>query len=122
MHSVDIPPPIGCHYYFNKVSDQWEVSLFAANTETIGGERDGCVSYSRFGLDLKELMTAFDEIATCSWQALSLGSDDEVGPHVSLEGTFEGHNVWLRVLAQPPARFRTGRYLKAYELRFEDAW
>ncbi|MEX0715077.1 MAG: hypothetical protein WD066_00750 [Planctomycetaceae bacterium] len=122
LRAADILAPLGCHYYRNRVLDQWEVTIFAGSTEIVGGELDGELRYSNFQLDLRELFGLFDLVDTFHWQADQMGPDDELGPHVSVEGSFEGHPVWLRVLARPPARFPKGRNLLTDTLKLEDVW
>lgn len=122
IYGVDILSPLGCHYYHNRALNQWEVSLFAASTETVGGSQDGRVLPCRFTADLLRIAETFSQVTSFSWQPLALGSDDEIGPHISLEGHYQGHFVWLRLLAKAPERFQTGRLVRAYELKLEDVW
>lgn len=122
MWGVDILAPIGCHYFFNEAVGHWEVTLFVSSTEVVGGARDGQTVTSRFTLDLSQIQGLFDEVTGFHWQAQQLGSEDEIGPHVSLEGKYEGQDVWVRVLASAPNRFEAGRYANAYEMRVQDIW
>ncbi len=122
IHAVDLLSPIGCHYFWNKFGQQWEVTLFAARTEIVGGEYDGSQSASKFSVDLTALLAIFDRVHSFHWQALSQGEDDELGSHISLEGIYQDHNVWLRIPAMAPERFQTGRRANVYELRVEDTW
>ena len=120
--AIDLLAPVGCHHYHNKAIDEWEVSLFASTTEIVGGQRDGERCSSKFLLDLKSLVQIFDSVQNLHWQALSLDSDDELGPHISLEGIYRGHKVWLRVLSTAPERFQSGRRASVYSLRLEEIW
>ncbi len=122
FYATDVLAPLGCHYHHNRPLDQWEVTLFASRTEVVGGKLDGVTTTSGFSLDLKPIFRMFDEVINFHWQTVSMGPDDDLGPHVSIEGQNEGHSVWLRVLATPPAQFDTGRTLNAYSMRLEDAW
>lgn len=122
VYAVDILAPLGCHYYHNRARDQWEVTLFASRTVTVGGKRDGRVTPSRFRTDLTGLMEIFGDEALCNWQALSLGPDDDLGPHISIESQFEDHSVWLRILATAPPRYEEGRSVHAYTMKLEDHW
>jgi hypothetical protein len=119
---LDVLAPLGCHYYYNEPAEQWEVALFASNTEVVGGKRDGSLKPSRFSVDLQRVIAEFDSVSALHWQTLSMGPADELGPHLSLEGTFESRSVWLRILAHAPARFESGRYFRLYEMRLEDIW
>jgi hypothetical protein len=123
MAGVDTLSPIGCHYFHNEEPpEQWEVSVFAARTEIVGGERDGQETSSRFTLDLKRVVRLFSEVKRLHWQGLEFGADDEVGSHISIEGIYLGRPVWLRILAHAPKRFESGRYAHAYQVRLEDLW
>lgn len=122
MRAVDVLAPLGCHYHHNRALDQWEVTIFVGGTEIVGGELDGQIRFSKFHLDLRELFDLFDFVDEFHWQAARMGPDDDLGPHVSVEGAVEGRSVWLRVLAYPPARFSKGRNLIADTLKLEDVW
>ena len=122
MHAMDVLSPIGCHYYHSRDRNQWEVTLFASKTEVVGGQRDGLVSPSKFTVDVGGVIDLFTEVTALNWQALPVGPGDELGPHVSLEGVFQGHAVWLRILAKAPRRYKAGRRASVYEFHLEDIW
>ncbi|MCA9070899.1 MAG: hypothetical protein KDA84_18345 [Planctomycetaceae bacterium] len=122
FHSVDSLAPIGCHYFHDESCDVWEVTLFISQTETVGGEYDGKRTSSRFSLDLSALESIFSEVSRFAWQALSMGEDDDLGPHVSLEGRVQKHNVWLRIVSEPPPQFEAGRIADTTRQRFIDLW
>lgn len=117
---VDVLPPLGCHFAFAK--PQWEVSLFASNTEVVGGQRDGEVRPPRFACDVKAILGLFDAIEAVHWQTMMVSADDELGAHLSIEGVYEGNSVWLRILARPPRRFEIGRLARVYETSWEEVW
>ena len=122
IYAVDVLAPLGCHFYRNKTLNQWEVTLFASRTATIGGKQDGRVTASRFNVDLRRLLQVFPDSVECHWQALSLGPDDQLGPHLSIEGEYKGHLFWLRVLAVAPRQIDIGRTADAYSMRLVDHW
>lgn len=122
FHSDDDLAPIGCHYYHDRTCDLWEVTLFVSRTETLGGERDGKLTTSRFSLDLTGLESLFTEVNSFSWQANSLGEGDELGPHLAIEGFVGPHRLWLRIVADPPPQFEPGRVADVYRQRFVDRW
>lgn len=68
--------------------------------ELVGGAEDGEIVAPGFSLDLEELRTEFDQITGCCWQ--SLGYPRGEGPHVSIEGLYQGHEVLVQVLAYAP--------------------
>jgi hypothetical protein len=117
---VDLLAPVGCH--FCRVGRTWEVTLFVASTQIVGGRRDGVLRHSRFRVDLKELLALFSKVRECTWQPLSLGSSDQLGPHLSIEGTCQRHDVWLRILSRAPRGYEPGRRAIVYQQNLEDTW
>lgn len=73
-------------------------------------------------VDLRDLMEVFDAIESVYWQPQTMADDDEVGPHVGVEGIFEGHSVWLRITAEPPSQFESGRMVDVLANEVEDRW
>lgn len=88
--------------YLEEEPGSGELVVYPTPVELVGGEDDGAIVIAGFSLDLHELLPAFDRVTGLQWQAHSLGPYDRDGPHVSLEGVYQGHEVWLRVLADPP--------------------
>ncbi len=124
FHSSGLLAPIGCHFHQNDELDgsQWEVTLFVSSTEFFGGPNDGKVVASRFMLDLKEVLEAFDAVDSLYWQTHVMAEDDQLGPHIGVEGEFEGNAVWLRITAEPPAQFQPGRSVDLQVNIAEDRW
>ncbi len=125
MTPYGLPAPVACHFFHAHVpKNQWEVTLFTAKTETVGGSFDGGCTSTPMALDLEKLVGLFDEVESYHWQSLRLGQEDELGPHVSIEGYYEGHYVWLRVLSEAPERFGCGRklFVTGCQTVIEDLW
>lgn len=124
FHSADNLAPVGCHFHRCEgvASPQWEITLFASSTEIYGGALDGQCAVSRFMVDLRDLMEVFDAIESVYWQPQTMADDDEVGPHVGVEGMFEGHAIWLRITAEPPSQFESGRLVDVIANEVEDRW
>ncbi len=126
FHSADKLAPVGCHFHRYEeergLPPQWEVTLFASSTEIYGGALDGSCAVSRFMLDLKVLMEVFDVVESSYWQAQTMAEDDDLGPHVGVEGQFEGHSVWLRITAKPPSQFESGRVVDLCANEVQDRW
>jgi len=120
LSPVDLLSPVGCHYAFE--AGHWEVTLFASDTEIVGGEKDGISRPSPFILDVLSLQRLFEDIRECHWQPQRIGREDELGAHFSILGTFTGENVWLRILSRAPDRFETGRQARVYELLWTEKW
>ena len=126
FHSADKLAPVGCHFHRYErerdLSPQWEVTLFASSTEIYGGALDGSCAVSRFMLDLRMLMEIFDVVESFYWQAQTMADDDELGPHVGVEGVFEGHAVWLRITSRSPSQFESGRVVDLCANEVQDRW
>jgi hypothetical protein len=93
--------PLGYRYLVDETMT--ELIVYPTPIELVGGADDGEVVVAGFLLDLGELQLIFERLDALHWQALGLGLDDPDGPYVSLEGVFQGHSIWLRILAEPPA-------------------
>lgn len=117
---VDLPPPLGCHVH--REDDVTEVTLFFGGTETLGGLADGTYRPARFHFDMAGVTEVFDEVTSFFWQPLTIDSEDDLGPHVSIEGTFEGNEVWLRVLARAPETVSAGVVANAFTGEFVQRW
>lgn len=124
FHSQSQLAPVGCHFHKNDEVEptEWEVTLFVSSTEVYGGARDGQCAFSHFMVDLRDLMAAFDVVESCYWQAQTMTDDDQLGPHVGVEGLFQGHSVWLRITAQPPSEFEPGRVFDQATNELQNRW
>ena len=120
MTPTDVMSPLGCH--FCHVDGHWEIALFAADTEIVGGRKDGMHRGSRFSLDVLAATRYFTRVTSITWQALPFGSYDELGAHIAVEGMVGEEEVWLRVLSRAPERFNPGRLARVYELAWEEMW
>ena len=120
MVPVDLLAPVGCHFCL--VDETWEIALFVSSTQIVGGRKDGVLRHSRFNVDLQAVTKLFSEVQNISWQALPLAADDELGPHLSIEGTCAGKPVWLRILSRAPKRFDVGRRAVVYDGAWEESW
>ena len=120
MAPIDLPAPIGCH--FCEVDGVWEISIFAANTEVVGGRRDGRCFHSKFTMELLPILWLFDDGQNVTWQNAPVNRSDELGAHLSLDADYRGHAVRLHVLAQAPRRFEAGRQLLVHENAIVESW
>jgi hypothetical protein len=78
----------------------WDVWVFPTPVELVGGAHDGAVVVPGFSLDLEELQAVFDEVVAFVWNALGLNYPE--GSYVSIEGVFQGRELYLQVLARAP--------------------
>ncbi len=124
FHSRGDLAPVGCHFHENDEIEtpQSEVTLFVSSTEVYGGALDGHCAFSPFMVNLVDLMAVFDVVESCYWQAQTMAEDDQLGPHVGIEGRFQGHSVWLRITAQPPEQFETGRVFDQLATELQNLW
>lgn len=80
----------------------WDIAVYSTVGEVVGGAEDGAVIVPGFSLDVRELMSAFDELTDVHWCSQPLGPHDYRSPHISIEGTYQGHEVYLEVLGEAP--------------------
>jgi hypothetical protein len=87
---------------YQEEDESVELIVYATPVALVGGAHDGAIVVPGFSLDVQALQALFEGVTALQWQAHGCGPDDEEGPHLSLEGTYQGHHVWLRVLAEAP--------------------
>ena len=112
--------PIGCHYHSGPAG--WEITVFTALTEVVGGPHDGRVFGSRFEVDLKALVNIFSDVTAIRWQSESLGKQDELGAHLSIEGRYGEEPVCVRIPAVSPERFEPGRKMLVHHRSWQETW
>jgi hypothetical protein len=78
----------------------WQIDVYPTPVELVGGAVDGEVVATGFSLDVEQLRGLFERIDAVAWQ--SLGFPHAEGPHVSIEGLYQGHEVFIQVLAYAP--------------------
>lgn len=123
--AASIPAPMGAHVQKESnesAPDVWEVSLFYGKTEILGGPKDGKRTDTPFWLDLSGLSKVFDRVDGLAWQAAALGPEDDLGPHVAIEGEYLGHRVRVRILAAAPTQFPPARSADTLRGTFVDLW
>ncbi len=119
---IDSLAPVGCHHFFNSETAQHEVTIFASKTEILGGADDGRQQDSPFCLDLKGLLTLFATVDEFVWQTTPVHEEDDLGAHISLEGTYRDKPVWLRILAEAPPQFENGRVFDTLSACVKNLW
>ena len=112
--------PIGCHHHLGPAG--WEITVFAATTEVVGGPHDGRIFASKFEVDLQALIGVFSSVTAMRWQAQGLGGEDELGAHLSIEGLYGGEPVNVRIPAVAPDRFEPGRKMLVHRQSWLETW
>ena len=112
--------PIGCHYHLGPAG--WEITIFAALAEIVGGPHDGQVFGTQFAIDLRALLSVFSRVDGMHWQSQSLGTEDELGAHLSIEGFYGEEPVFVRIPAISPERFEPGYKMLVHDQRWQDVW
>jgi hypothetical protein len=87
-------------YRYGEEAGFWEVIVYPTPIELIGGAVDGEVVTPGFTVDLDGLRSGFDRIVDFCWSALGLTKSE--GPYLAIEGKFQGHDLFLRILAYAP--------------------
>ncbi|MEZ6131399.1 MAG: hypothetical protein R3C59_22215 [Planctomycetaceae bacterium] len=114
--------PIGCHFYQDAETQEWEVSIFVSSTEVVGGPMDGKRLPLQLQLNIGHVMSLFDETPAVFWQSDPIADDDELAQHISFEGTARGHRLWLRILKESPDGTGPGRLLFSSSGEMENLW
>ena len=89
-------------YRWRNEDDYWEIWVYPTPAELVGGAADGTVVSPGFSLDVQGVSTSFEELEAVQWRAQPFGPHDQDGEHLSFEGVYDGHDVWLLVLSQAP--------------------
>jgi hypothetical protein len=82
----DCHAPVGCHFYQNPGTAEWEISAFVSSTEVVGGPMDGTEVNPPVQLDISSVIDLFDDRPTIHWQSDPVAADDELAQHVSFQG------------------------------------
>jgi len=111
MTTFSGPGPLG--FLYQEEEGAWEIVIYPnpKSVELVGGADDGDIAAPAFSLDLEELRAEVERVDAVSWQ--SLGYANGEGPHVSIEGVYQGHEVLVQVLAYPPEDEEPGMKLDA---------
>jgi hypothetical protein len=120
LEPFDDGSPVGCHISLQP--EGWEATLFVSRIEILGGEFDGESHPGPFLLDVAGTLRAFDHVERCWWQPFSVAPDDDLGPHLSIEGRQAGEPVWVRIAAEQPAPIESGRVANVKSGRIERRW
>lgn len=103
--------PLGILY--GEKDGYWEVDIYPTPVELIGGAEDGAVVSPAFSLDLESVRAAFEQVEDFGWT--TIGWPDGNGPFVWIKGSYQGHELLLRILAQAPEGEEPGSKLRMPE-------
>jgi len=92
--------------------------FYPTTVKLIGGEWDGEEVLPGFSLDVQTLLSAFQEVEAVYWNSQGMGPYDDEGPRISIEGIYQGHDVWLRILAEPPEDEEPGMELDVSDFEY----
>ena len=92
--------PVG--YRYSQEEDLTTVILYPTPVELVGGEEDGVLVISGFTLDIQALMSVFEQVIAIHWYSRAFYPSDPTGANVAIEAVYQGHSVWLQILAEPP--------------------
>ena len=98
MTADGAPGPLG--FLYREEEGSWELVIYPKPVELVGGAEDGEIVAPGFSLDLEGLRSLFERVDDFSWQAL--GFPQSEGPHVSIEGVYDGREVYMQILAYAP--------------------
>jgi hypothetical protein len=100
MEPHNVMGPLG--YRWQEEDQFWTISVYPLPVELVGGDVDGEIVSPGFSLDLQELMSAFKELEDFHWCAHAFSPYDLDGPHISFEGMYQGHHIYLEILSDAP--------------------
>lgn len=92
--------PLAWHFW--QEEELHHLLLYPTTVRFVGGAQDGQEGLPGFSLDVLAVISLFEQVEAVIWTTQGLAPDDE-GPRVSIEGLYQGRDVWLRILAEPPA-------------------
>ena len=90
-------------FRWGQEDELWRMMIYLAPVELVGGPSDGAITHAFFSLDLQELISAFDEVMAFLWYTDSISPHDLAGPHITVEGNYQGRHVFLEILSFAPA-------------------
>ena len=100
MEPHNVMGPLG--YRWQEEDQFCTIAVYPLPIELVGGAVDGEIVSPGFSLNLQELSSAFEKLEDIYWCGQALGPHDLEGPHVSFEGVYQGHHIYLAILSDPP--------------------
>lgn len=105
LFPAEVPAPLGCHYHFEMGC--WEIAIFPSMRKNARGDYY-LEEYrpSPFTFDIQQMLPLFEDIQHLDWVAIPTSLENEVGPHLLIEGVVDGHCVLVRICSEVPLRFQ----------------
>ncbi len=101
-------PPFKMGYHYAEDDGLWEALVYPIPVRLVGGAEDGTILSPGFSVDLRQVSSAFEEVAGLRWSVHHLPD----GPQVVIDGYYQGHEVLLRILAEAPEDEEPGMLLE----------
>lgn len=92
--------PLG--YRWHEEDQFFTIAVYPLPIELVGEAVEGEMVSPGFSLNIQELSFVFDELEDIYWCGQPLGPNDLEGPHVSFEGVYQGHPIYLAILSDAP--------------------
>jgi len=97
-------PHLGFRY---RVDDRnWEVSVYPSHEEGNHEVAEGSGASAGFAWNIEELRSVFDSIDGSGWYAVPSGETE--CPYLWIEGNYQSHEVFLRLLSGKPDHLESG--------------
>ena len=87
---------------YSQENDPTTVLLYPTPVELVGGEEDGVRVVSGFTLDIQTLISVFEEVIEIQWESRAFYPSNPSGAKVAITAFYQGHLVWMNILAEPP--------------------
>ena len=86
----------------SEAGESWDIVVYPLPVEFLGGASDGQRASPAYTMDLRSLEALFETIEASRFHSIDLAAQQWNCPSLSLEGTYEGRRIGLRVMAYAP--------------------
>ena len=106
-------PRLGIRY--QEDHGYWEISVYPVDEEGDLDEGEGSVESRGFAWDIEELRSVFDSINRSGWYAVCSGGTES--PYLWIEGDYQNHDVFLRLLPGKPDHIEPGEKSEIWSVK-----
>ncbi|HUQ69615.1 MAG TPA: hypothetical protein VM165_08835, partial [Planctomycetaceae bacterium] len=85
---------------FGEEDGFWEIHLYPEPIELVGGAIDGTVVTPGIAVDVRQIEALFDHVDAVHWDTDGFNGTEP--PFLSVEGSYSGVTIWLRLSAEAP--------------------